>query len=77
MPKVKLNQKQVDPLSEKLRGRIRCMDMTYKDVGFPVMSECTLARRLKNPDMFTIKELKHLSRTLNIPADEMRSYIKF
>lgn len=47
MPKVKLNQKQVDPLSEKLRGRIRCLDMTYKDVGFPVMSECTLARRLK------------------------------
>ncbi len=41
------------------------------------MGQDTMLRRRKDPDTFTIGELKKLSRELEIPADDIRAAITF
>ena len=73
MPKLKL--KPIDPLAEKLLGRIHALGLSLEAVAPPQMCAITLSRRLKDPGKFTRDDLHHLSRKLDIPIEEIRRLI--
>ena len=75
MPKVNLGKPKVDPLVEKILGRMACLGLTIADMAGPGMSENTLRRRLKDPGSFRRDEIRCLARRLDIPMDEMRGYV--
>ena len=76
MPRTRLDP-QPHPLSRLIWGAIKASGRTLEDACTQYMCGSTLCRRLKNPETFTVGELKALSKSLHIPADDIRACMKF
>lgn len=75
MPKTNVGKKPIDPLAEKVLGRLACMHLKLADAAWPLMSESTLRNRLKAPEKLTREEIRHLAKKLDIPIDDLRALV--
>ena len=61
----------------ELTRLLRAEHLTMEEIGEAIgASRQTASRKVKNPDLFTIGELKNICRKLHIPMDEIRETIK-
>lgn len=80
MPKVtfKSMTKQADPMIVLIYGKAAALGITQNELAEKAnMSDDTLRRKKKNPKLFTLGDLGHICRALDIKMDEIRPTIRF
>lgn len=74
MPAVKplgIKENDAYDFEEEIRHRGKLLHMEIKDIARRAsITQPTLYRKLKNPDLFTRAELQRLAKTLNISKEE-------
>lgn len=79
MPKTVFDKpRKYDKLLSLLRGTALTNCKTYIDLGKMIgCNQNTMVSRFKHPEKFTLDELTHMGRGLNIPIEELRQSITY